>query len=369
MSTLKLLVAGQNGVSESAGVKTDYSNIAPRFGAAATLPSRVVVRGGWGLAYFPGNYMSQSLLKNPPFVSTYGAVTSTGVSGLQPNLFLSDGLPLPAPTDAVNLAGTIIGVEQDFKSTRVQQFNVVAEKEFGGNVFSAGYIGSRATRVAFVIPNLDLAPAAPGNIQPRRTYAAQLPNVTTIGMFASDFDATYDALQLVFQRRHLNGLTVSSNYTLAHTVWTSPTPNDVNVIERFDADFDVRHRIVFSANYELPFGRSFTGAMKMVLAGWQVNGVASWRTGLPFTVTNAATRSNTSTGQRSAQRGRRRDARRSQHRPMVRRRSVFGAADQHHRQRRPQHPSRPAATRSGRLVFQRLCAVGDVATSDSRGVL
>jgi hypothetical protein len=294
MSTLKLLVARQNGVSESAGVKTDYSNIAPRFGAAATLPSRVVVRGGWGLAYFPGNYMSQSLLKNPPFVSTYGTVTSTGVSGLQPNLFLSDGLPLPVPTDAVNLAGTIIGVEQDFKSTRVQQFNVVAEKEFGGNVLSAGYIGSRATRVAFVIPNLDLAPAAPGNIQPRRTYAAQLPNVTTIGMFASDFDATYDALQLVFQRRHLNGLTVSSNYTLAHTVWTSPTPNDVNVIERFDADFDVRHRIVFSANYELPFGRSFTGAMKMVLAGWQVNGVASWRTGLPFTVTNAATRSNTS---------------------------------------------------------------------------
>jgi Carboxypeptidase regulatory-like domain len=294
MSTLKLLVAGQNGVSESAGVKTDYSNIAPRFGAAATLPSRMVVRGGWGLAYFPGNYMSQSLLKNPPFVSTYGTVTSAGVSGFQPNLFLSDGLPLPAPTDAVNLAGTIIGVEQDFKSTRVQQFNVVAEKEFGGNVFSAGYVGSRATRVAFVIPNLDLAPAAPGNIQPRRTYAAQLPNVTTIGMFASDFDATYDALQLVFQRRHLNGLTVSSNYTLAHTVWTSPTPNDVNVIERFDADFDVRHRIVFSANYELPFGRSFTGAMKMALAGWQVNGVASWRTGLPFTVTNAATRSNTS---------------------------------------------------------------------------
>ena len=368
MSTLKLLVAGQNGVSESAGVKTDYSNIAPRFGAAATLPSRVVVRGGWGVSYFPGNYMSQSLLKNPPFVSTYGTVTSTGVSGLQPNLFLSDGLPLPVPTDAVNLAGTIIGVEQDFKSTRVQQFNVVAEKEFGGNVFSAGYVGSRATRVAFVIPNLDLAPAAPGNPQPRRTYAAQLPNVTTIGMFASDFDATYDALQLVFQRRHLNGLTVSSNYTLAHTVWTSPTPNDVNVIERFDADFDVRHRIVFSANYELPFGRSFTGVMKTVLAGWQATALRVANR-LAVHGDQCGHPKQHHRGQRSAQRGRRHDARRSQHRPMVQRRSVFGAAGQHHRQRRPQHPSRPAATRPGRLVFQRLCAVGDVATSDSRGVL
>ena len=293
MAGLKLLIAGQNGVSDSAGVTTDHSNIAPRLGFSATLPSEVVVRGGWGLAYFPGNYMSQSLLKNAPFVSTYGPVTSNGMSGGVPNLFLKDGLPLPTSSDPVNLAGTIIGVEQDFKSTRVQQFNLVAEKEFSGTVFSAGYVGSRGANVAFVIPNLDLAPAAPGAIQARRAYFAQLPGVTTIGMFASDFESTYNAMQLVLQRRHLNGLTLSSNYVLAHTVWTAPTPNDVHIIERFDADFDVRHRFVFSANYELPFGRSLDGVGKAVLAGWQVNGVAFWQTGLPFTVTNSTARSNT----------------------------------------------------------------------------
>ena len=56
--------------------------------------------------------------------------------------------------------------------------------------------------------------------------------------------------------------------------WTQPSPNDVNVIERFDADFDIRHRFVFSANYELPFGQSRTGAAKQLLAGWQINSVA-----------------------------------------------------------------------------------------------
>src|SRR6185295_14713633 len=162
MAALKLLVAGENGVSESAGVKTDYSNVAPRFGFAATLPDLMVVRGGWGLSYFPGNYMSQSLMKNPPFVGTYGPVTSNGASGGLPSLRLSDGLPLPTATDAINPAGTIIGVAQDFKNTRVQQFNLIAEKDFAGNVFSAGYVGSRGAHVAFVIPNLDLAPAAPG---------------------------------------------------------------------------------------------------------------------------------------------------------------------------------------------------------------
>ena len=33
-----------------------------------------------------------------------------------------------------------------------------------------------------------------------------------------------------------------------------------------------------------------------MLAGWQVNGVAYWQTGLPFNVTNSTARSNTSAG-------------------------------------------------------------------------
>jgi hypothetical protein len=51
-ATGQILVAGQNGVSPSANIKTDYSNIAPRLGFSATLPSSIVVRGGYGLAYF-----------------------------------------------------------------------------------------------------------------------------------------------------------------------------------------------------------------------------------------------------------------------------------------------------------------------------
>ena len=240
--------------------------------------------------------MSQSLMKNPPFVGTYGPVTSTGASGGVPSLRLSDGLPLPTATDAANPSGTIIGVARDFKNTRVQQVNLITEKELAGSVFAAGYVGSRGAHVAFAVPNLDLAPPGPGAIQQRRTYFAQLPNVTTIGLFASDFESSYDAMQLVFQRRHRNGLTIGSNYVLAHTRWTQLSPNDVSVVERFDADFDIRHRFVFSANYEIPFGGSFTGAAKRVLAGWQVNGVAYWQTGLPFNVTNSTARANTSAG-------------------------------------------------------------------------
>lgn len=45
----QLMVAGQNGVSNTAGVNTDYSNFAPRFGFAATLAPGLVPRGGYGV--------------------------------------------------------------------------------------------------------------------------------------------------------------------------------------------------------------------------------------------------------------------------------------------------------------------------------
>ena len=133
--------------SDSANVKTDYSNIAPRLGFSATLPSSIVVRGGYGLSYFPGNMQSGAFMKNAPFVASYGPVISNGTIGGQPSVFLSNGLPTPVAIDPANPSGAVIAVDQNFKSTRVQQFNLIVEKEFAGNVLGAGYVGSRGDRV------------------------------------------------------------------------------------------------------------------------------------------------------------------------------------------------------------------------------
>ena len=56
----KILVAGKNGVSETAGIKPDYSNIAPRLGFAMTLGHNTVARGGYGLIFFSTNYTAKS---------------------------------------------------------------------------------------------------------------------------------------------------------------------------------------------------------------------------------------------------------------------------------------------------------------------
>jgi hypothetical protein len=289
----KILVAGQNGVSRTAGVNTDFSNIAPRIGFSATLPHAFVVRGGYGIAYFPGNYMSQSFLKSAPFTSTYGPVISNAASGGTPNLFLRDGLPLPVATSIAVPTGTFQAEEQDFKNTRTQQYNVFAEKQFAGNVVSAGYVGMYQTHLAQYVGNIDLAPAAAGTIQARRAFAATLPNVSSIPLIASDYLGTYNAMQLIFQRRQSRGLTVTSNYTLAHAVVTNAAPWDPNVVERYDSGFDIRHRVVFSVNYEIPTPTTTSSVTRLALGGWQINVAGGYQTGLPYTVTNGSARSNT----------------------------------------------------------------------------
>ena len=50
-------------------------------------------------------------------------------------------------------------------------------------------------------------------------------------------------------------------------------PSPSNRFETGNSDLDLRHRFVGTVTYELPFGKNFTGAKKLALAGWQANTV------------------------------------------------------------------------------------------------
>ena len=55
-----------------------------------------------------------------------------------------------------------------------------------------------------------------------------------------------------------------------------------------NSNFDVRQRLSLSYIYELPFGRGKAlvnqpGIARAILGGWQLSGVTSYQTGLPFT--------------------------------------------------------------------------------------
>jgi hypothetical protein len=212
---------------------------------------------------------------------------------------------VPVPASTTNLVGSLYAEDTNFRSSYLHQFNLDLQKQFGANVLGAAYIGELGRHIVQLIPNIDLPQASPlANPALRAPFASVAPNVSLIGYLQSQGTSNYNALQLTFQRRFTRGLTVNANYTWAHGIDDASTfsngyaagvylnPLAIGSYDRGNSDLDIRSRFVAAFNYELPFAKSFQGVMKQAFSGWQVNTIAVWQTGLPFTITDSSPQAN-----------------------------------------------------------------------------
>jgi Carboxypeptidase regulatory-like domain len=342
--------------SPTAGVQTTYSNIAPRVGFAAIISPNTVLRGGYGIADFPGNYTSNASLKNAPFNGVYSP-SINGTPCQSPLAFQIESnsgqvaTPLPACQSAMGQTTTLSGatggipvptpqalnspdlslpdnVALNFRTSYVHQFNLELQKQFGANVITIGYVGqlgrhlpqvvndvnipdplntthTTANTAGFGVPNTItgapcVTPMSGCDLRfTVRPTATTLPGLGGVGEYFSEGTSSYNSLQASFQRSYHNGLTVSANYTYSHAIddatdlslegqegFGNADPFDLKRFETGSSDLDLRHRFVATATYELPFAKSFTGAKKVGLAGWQVNGILVWNSGTPFSITD-----------------------------------------------------------------------------------
>src|SRR5262249_57828180 len=56
---------------------------------------------------------------------------------------------------------------------------------------------------------------------------------------------------------------------------------------------DIRRRLVASFVYDIPFFAKSTPLLRALLAGWQMNGIVTAQTGLPFNVSTSTDTANT----------------------------------------------------------------------------
>jgi hypothetical protein len=309
--------AGVNGVSATAGIKPDRTNFAPRLGFTAQLQPGLVLRGGFGLSYFPGNYTSNANLKNAPFVSVYSPGCNQHVAYMIQDLLSTTpakdcsvtdpanatfdaGLPNPVQNGGQNLSSPNLSFnaeDPNLKMGIAKQFNLMIEKSFGPNVLSIGYIGVRGSHLPEPIDDINEAgPNANGNPRPLSTV---LPNLAGVAWYASGGVSAYDGLQTSLQRRLSGGLTASLNYTYAHALsdvvglseegdqgWARGSTDNIRQTEYGNADNDIRHRFAATATYALPFGNNLQGVKKTLVGGWQTNAILAWQSGHVFSVEN-----------------------------------------------------------------------------------
>ncbi len=284
-----LIVAGVNGVSKTAGVQVDHSNIAPRIGFSYEPHAGTIIRGGYGISYFAPVVGSHQSLQNAPFTYNYGPIT---------NVSLSAPAPIPVASNPNAPFGTIAGaIDLGFRNAAMNQTSLEVAQQLGATVVSVRYVGDFGTRLPLVFGNIDVPAPSPSttaaNLQSRRPYYSQLPNVTAIQEIYSHGSSSYNALQAEVQRRLTGGLTVISNYTFAHeldnlSISSLVSPQQSSLYDYGTSAYEIRHRVAGAVTYELPILKKSRGVEHLLGAGWQLNAIGRWQTGIPFNITNGA---------------------------------------------------------------------------------
>ncbi|HEY1304360.1 MAG TPA: TonB-dependent receptor [Vicinamibacterales bacterium] len=283
------LVITQNDFYRAGIMTRDLNNFGPRVGLAYNVSDRTVARGGFGVYYDNLNLNELQFTRLvPPF---YGQFSLTPVrtapiqvDTLFPNLDQIPQFPAPFSLDPNN------------RTAYTVQWNGNVQQSFGRNyLVEIAYTGSRSYNEH---KRFNINQARPGTtpIETRVPY----PAFQSAILYSSDAGwAHFNGVSFRLEKRYSSGLFFLANYQLSKTIDNGSgeiEANDTAFAWDLNADksisrFDQRHRSAFSYGYELPFGRgrqwlSGGGVASAILGGWQVQGIARFASGFPFTITS-----------------------------------------------------------------------------------
>jgi hypothetical protein len=331
-STQQLLIAGQDGVSRSAGIKMFWGAYEPRLGLAWKVlgSDKTVLRAGFGIYHDSSwNQGAQGLWQNPPnlgesdqFPATYSTGCAFATSycamtlGQSPelNFNLSSGFTaLPTPQNVSTFVGTYYYQPTNFQPGRVHQFNANVERQLPGNVLlTAGYAGAVGGHLLVIGNDLNTdSPSACGTVTGYTigclpggapyVYPYNPPNYNAVLLFGDVGKTHYNSLQIkaetktpkhglyalvayTYSRTYDNGLSDGLGSELSAPYF--PLPNWQN-LDWSLSQINLNHSFTASMIYDLPFGKGkafgseWRPATNMILGDWQVTLIERISSGFP----------------------------------------------------------------------------------------
>ncbi|HXY50697.1 MAG TPA: TonB-dependent receptor [Terriglobales bacterium] len=298
-------------LSNNAIYHNDLYNIQPRVGMAYQILPRTVLRGGYGRFYDNWAAITQT---GQNYEGTWPDIGQLGASNLNPltgtptapandPLHLGSTSPMPAPTPFTQSTWF---ADPYLKRPYADMWNFgVQQQVTQSSVLTANYVGAGGRKLDIGgAYNVALTPG-PGPTQPRAPY----PYIGATAYDRSVGWSSYNALQVSMNGRMQRNLTYLVSYTWSKTLDLGCTgwygvegcsiQNPYNLkADKGPAATDLRN--IFSASwvYKLPFGRGqkFTSDNRVVnalIGGWDIRGVVSLSSGIPFDVGTAKDIANT----------------------------------------------------------------------------
>jgi hypothetical protein len=261
---------------------------------------KTVIRAGAGLYYALLDNLSYRLDQNAPY-NTVFAVKNINFSSISPDATYASSKIIPS------------GVQPDLQTPTVESWTLKIEQEvFPSTSLGVSYIGSHAYHellsVDANLPVPTICPASPcpagypaGAFYYPTNAALSDNSVWNTTDWFSEGISSYHGLEVDVNHRMARGLQFRGVYTFSKTLDDGDSMNTSvatnspafasNPLDlRADygrASFDVRQSATVNATYDLPFGRGNltpgSAWVEKLVANWQLSGIETAQSGLPFT--------------------------------------------------------------------------------------
>ena len=327
-----LVFVGVNG-NDRAQFETDRDNISPRVGGAFQVNDKTVLRSGYAHVYGPSYQQANGTVG--PFGFRTENLWVTTLDGITPFRTLQDPYPAGFTQSPGASEGLLTGVGSALQAplrdgSRTpwnRQWNVTLQRELPWQTaVELAYVGTEGhdlqtnsesglninqldpqhlalgSALNQLVPNPFFGIVNNGVLVAPQVSRAQLlrpyPQFTDIiPLQNTGATSIYHALQMSIQRRMSGGLMLAGSYAWSKAIEEGESHQNSYDIpaSRSIASYDIPHRFVMSALYEIPYGRTrrFGGSapavLDAILGGWQANGVITLQSGAPLTITASNT--------------------------------------------------------------------------------
>jgi hypothetical protein len=279
----------------------DLNNFGPRVGFSfdALGNQKMVIRAGFGINYDRMyNNIFENIRFNPPFFAfdEIGAF-GNGISVTPAQASLMYSYPYAGvPAYALGQGGApeARAMDQNLVTAYYEQAHLGVQYQLTKDlVWETNYVGTFGHKLIGIEGrNIFDGEYVPGLDQTRLN-----PNFSNVSFRTNCCDSNYHGFQTTLRKRFSNGLQFNANYTFSKAMddisdsFTTknagaaayPTDSENPHFDYGPADFNVKHRIVASFVYDLPFEKS-----SRWLGGWNVSGIVTWQTGPDFSISDSS---------------------------------------------------------------------------------
>jgi hypothetical protein len=331
-----LVFYGDKGVNRGF-ISRRLTNFSPRVGFAFD-PSgtgKQSLRASYTLTFeAPELYYDSGFPANAPYASAQSLTLDNSTNETDavksfdnPWKKIAGGNPFPTqypPSSTVAFPASNISTQiypTNLRRTYMHQYNASYQYQASPNwLLSVSYIGTSTMHLwgfqpynyATPLPTPSGAAASTNNSSQRYIlYRAAIANGTTAGTRYSAFSSTADYGManfngVIFTANHrlANNFSVLANYTYSHclsnmnyTGDNTPPAQDPNnhAVEYGSCNFDTTHNLTISGVFSTPTFKQHS--LNYAAGGWQVSPLITYRTGMPYTVTDGTDNSLTTIGQ------------------------------------------------------------------------